>query len=512
MRVIVCVATWRLAGVNTFHERLVRALRRMEIEAAILVTNPAQPVPVPMPIPADIPIHFLAADEIVEIGKRQDARNRWLKKWAPTIILTCDDVLGPGDLRLMGADTRLIGVLHNDQPADFAHIFRLGAGMAAVVAVSEHIANIARRDHPEICDRMSVIPHGIPIPQEAALPPSDGPLRVVYAGRLVNSQKRALDVIAAAAAAQRDGANLHLTVAGDGPARPLMEALAGSSLRPGTYAFTGTLDLAEVMALYCRSHAVLLTSDYEGFALSLLEGMAVGCVPVATDIGAGFRAFVRDGKTGLLVAPGNIRGFAAALLRLDRDRSLLTSLSQNAVAAAGNYSLEAMATRYVALFKAVSAKQSQEVRVQARVLSRPARLLLYVEAFCALLAAHLAVRGLPFGVIARCMRKWSVEPSQALTEAREISVAQVRWALLTMVRWAPFRTKCLAHALAAKAMLRRRGIASTLYLGLRRRGLPPAEQALGRKGAIVAHAWLKANDVAVVGGTGETCSEIARYT
>jgi hypothetical protein len=54
----------------------------------------------------------------------------------------------------------------------------------------------------------------------------------------------------------------------------------------------------------------------------------------------------------------------------------------------------------------------------------------------------------------------------------------------------PWQTTCLVAALAARAMLRRRGIASVLRFGLRR----------STDGRLDAHAWLEAGDGVVCGG------------
>ncbi len=57
-------------------------------------------------------------------------------------------------------------------------------------------------------------------------------------------------------------------------------------------------------------------------SLSLLEGMACGCAPVAADLPA-YRERLRDGENALLVArPGDSEALAAALLRVARDPQL----------------------------------------------------------------------------------------------------------------------------------------------------------------------------------------------
>jgi hypothetical protein len=70
-------------------------------------------------------------------------------------------------------------------------------------------------------------------------------------------------------------------------------------------------------------------------------------------------------------------------------------------------------------------------------------------------------------------------------------VSRIRWALAAASRRAPWRCQCLEQAIAGKWMLRSRGYATTLYLGL----------ALADE--IEAHAWLRCGSLIVTGGTGE---------
>lgn len=63
----------------------------------------------------------------------------------------------------------------------------------------------------------------------------------------------------------------------------------------------------------------------EGFGLGLLEGMACGLAPVASDV-AGPSSLVADGSDGLLVPPGDPAAIVAAVERLLADRALLARL------------------------------------------------------------------------------------------------------------------------------------------------------------------------------------------
>ena len=119
-------------------------------------------------------------------------------------------------------------------------------------------------------------------------------------------------------------------------------------------------------------------------------------------------------------------------------------------------------------------------------------LLLLFETVLALAVARLFVLAVPFRVYSRSMGTDAESPAE--TSSPDV-VHRVSRAIDSMSRHAPWRSKCLEQALAAKAMLRRRGISNTLYM------------AVAREVALEAHAWVRSGDVCVTGQ-----AEFDRYT
>jgi glycosyltransferase involved in cell wall biosynthesis len=117
------------------------------------------------------------------------------------------------------------------------------------------------------------------------LPPPAGPVEaglLAFAGRLVPHKGVQLVV---RALAELPGARLE--VAGEGPGRLELEALAAASGVADRVRFLGMLSLAEVQALYGRAAAVVVPSLYdEPFGYSAAEAMALGKATVATRAGA----------------------------------------------------------------------------------------------------------------------------------------------------------------------------------------------------------------------------------
>jgi hypothetical protein len=117
--------------------------------------------------------------------------------------------------------------------------------------------------------------------------------------------------------------------------------------------------------------------------------------------------------------------------------------------------------------------------------------MLAAEALACLAVARAVVVLLPFRHLAPRLGVRHAETAPG-TQVDRASL-RVAWAVAAAARRAPWRTECLEQAIAGKAMLRRRGIASTLYLGM-------GEKPLG------AHAWLRVGDLHVTGG-----QDVGRY-
>ena len=129
-----------------------------------------------------------------------------------------------------------------------------------------------------------------------------------------------------------------------------------------------------------------------------------------------------------------------------------------------------------------------DLRRVARIPGNQRRLL--GEASIALLMARGAMAFLPFRRIAAWLGTPGAE-SPATATVEEIRTAQeVGWAVGAVARRVPWDGRCLAQALAATGMLRRRGLEGTVSFGA-----CPGESA-----GFEAHAWLRLGSCIVTGG------------
>jgi glycosyltransferase involved in cell wall biosynthesis len=119
-----------------------------------------------------------------------------------------------------------------------------------------------------------------------------------------------------------------LSVAGSGPERARLEALAAELGIAGRVRFTGRLDAEEMAALYRAASVSLNPALADNMPNSVLEALASGVPVVSTDVG-GVPFIVRDGETALLVRPGDATAMAAAIARLAAEPELRRRLIAN---------------------------------------------------------------------------------------------------------------------------------------------------------------------------------------
>ena len=124
-----------------------------------------------------------------------------------------------------------------------------------------------------------------------------------------------------------------LTVAGSGPARVDLEALAVELGVADGVTFSGSLDNREISALYRSASLMLNPSTVDNMPISILEAWA-SCVPVVSTNVGGVPYLVDEGRNALLVDARRPDAMAEAVLRVLESPTLASSLAEAGRAAA----------------------------------------------------------------------------------------------------------------------------------------------------------------------------------
>ena len=109
--------------------------------------------------------------------------------------------------------------------------------------------------------------------------------------------------------------------------------------------------VSDIWSEYAGSSMLVMSSNYEGFPMVMIEAMSCGLPVVSFDCCCGPRDIISDGENGLLVKNGDIEGLAAALMRLMDDEGLRRKMSAEARKVALRYSESQVMEKWTRLFE-----------------------------------------------------------------------------------------------------------------------------------------------------------------
>ena len=178
-------------------------------------------------------------------------------------------------------------------------------------------------------ERLAVVPIGVddahfrPRPEVARIPG-----RIMTTASADVPFKGLLPLVEALAKVRTERPEAHLVVVGrlreESPVAAAIERLGVA----GAVRFETGVSDDRMVELYAEANLAVVPSLYEGFSLPAVEAMACGVPLVATTGGALPEVVGEDGRTGLLVPPGDPEALALAVQRVLADPDLAARLSE----------------------------------------------------------------------------------------------------------------------------------------------------------------------------------------
>lgn len=107
---------------------------------------------------------------------------------------------------------------------------------------------------------------------------------------------------------------------------------------------------------YAESAMLVMSSNYEGFPMVMIEAMACGLPVVAFDFKCGPKDIISDGKNGLIIRNGDIEALSEGMMRLMEDTENRKRMSLNARKIVDTYSEKAVMDKWIGLFNNLTAK------------------------------------------------------------------------------------------------------------------------------------------------------------
>jgi glycosyltransferase involved in cell wall biosynthesis len=271
----------------------------------------------------------------------------------------------------------IVGIAHSDDVEHYEHCYRLGLYWERIVSVSTRIQEQLVEYNASFAPKCRMIRYGVPFDSalaracvsRRAAKPCNAPLHIVYAGRFVIHQKNIhayVKLIQGLAAAK---VPFTMTMFGDGNEHAKVAAGLAPFVEAGVVNLPGRVDPAQVSTALGDADAFVLLSDFEGLPLSLLEAMAVGCIPVVQQMQSGIPEVIKDGENGFIVPRRSMTALIEVFRNLQRDRTRIAVLSENVIASFQRLRLGQtdMAEAYAGLFDEVL----HEVRTRSRPRLQP---------------------------------------------------------------------------------------------------------------------------------------------
>ena len=245
---------------------------------------------------------------------------------------------------------------------------------AAVIAVSAGMRDDVVAAYPAVSeDRVRVIRNGIDTTEYSPDPATDvltrygvdpGRPSVIFIGRV--TRQKGLPVLLRAGAGIDPAAQL-VICAGQADTPELEAEVSGlarelQATRSGVIWLSGMLAKREVIQLLSHATVFVCPSLYEPLGIVNLEAMACGTAVVGSRVG-GIPEVVADGKTGLLVQPGDPAALAHAVSALVRDTKRAAEMGRLGRARAeAEFGWASVAAQTAALYQEM-AGQSRPARV-----------------------------------------------------------------------------------------------------------------------------------------------------
>lgn len=172
---------------------------------------------------------------------------------------------------------------------------------------------------------------------------------ILFCGRFENWSKRIDRLLRIWAKVQHAMPEWRLVLVGDGPAGKMLRKMA-VDMNLERVDFEGYRN--DVADYYRKASVVALTSETEGWPLTLSEGQAHGCIGVAFGCTSGVKEILGpDGECGFIVPPYDEDAYAEALLKIaSMHEEELLKIRRNAVGKRMQYVPDVIAEKWKNLF------------------------------------------------------------------------------------------------------------------------------------------------------------------
>lgn len=206
---------------------------------------------------------------------------------------------------------------------------------------------LKKRNHFTI---YNALPASLPVIQEPRT--ANRPITIGVVSRLESIKGMDL-VVPAFAKVKAVHPGVRLLIVGDGSLRGQMEQQVQAAGISDSVEFVGRQPQETLVQYYDRVDILLMPSRSEGFGLTAIEGMARGCVVVASRVG-GLPEVVREREVGLLHESENIDDLALKLIYLCESPELWRQYSAYAITYVKRFGFDRFSVLFNNLYRRIT--------------------------------------------------------------------------------------------------------------------------------------------------------------
>ena len=227
----------------------------------------------------------------------------------------------------------------------------------AIIAVNDHIKDELRRSYGTPRRKIKVIVNGVQLPSSVSkdsakkeLGLSTSELLVFSASRLIPRKRIDLLVEAVKMISESGSGKFCVAICGEGPQKQFLLNLVTEKGLRDKIRILGWVPEEKLHLYYEAADIFVLSSEYEGFPISLLEALAFGAACVSSDISP---MILSDGLNGLIFQRGNVAHLVNKLKMLMDDQELRISVSKAGRELAEQYDWDKVAAETKTVYEAL---------------------------------------------------------------------------------------------------------------------------------------------------------------
>mgnify|MGYP000977369083 CR=1 FL=1 len=225
-----------------------------------------------------------------------------------------------------------------------------------IICVSEYDRKLALKYSVGLPEQLITVHNGIPVLEHTSpnRPEKHGTIKIIMVARF--SEPKDPQLLVRAASQLNTEADFEIDLVGDGPLLSATEELVrklyiGNKDIGNKVKFLGArIDVPELLL---NAHIFVLTSNWEGFPITILEAMRAGLPVIASDVG-GCKEAVIDDVTGYLVPRGDLKCLKDRLERLINNSKLRSTMGEKGSERFSKYfTVDEMTKKTIAVYKSI---------------------------------------------------------------------------------------------------------------------------------------------------------------